>query len=413
MNSKYNVNFIFNEFFGYVIAILLILNCRTVWIHQYAVGNYFNIATSLLLILSSAMYVLTLRKIFIKRLFRWLSVSLFLFFYLLIWIVMTNYNVFWAVISSVSLISILAVVINSDNSQIISLLMKVKRVILLVILISIPFWVMGSFFNIISFTSLTRTNWLGTDSLSYFKSYYGIYFETQSIDFFGVHLVRNSAIFTEGPMAGLVFCIGLAISAFISKKRSIFEILVFATGIFTTFSTNAYIVLLIVFSYFVYFSKNNNRFITVLKYALIPVIFLIIIFITFTLLKSRLNTNSGSIRLDDFSVGFKTWLQQPYFGYGYNNNLVLSQNMGSWRAFNLGFSNSITQVLAQGGIMIFAIYVVPFLKGFSSYIRARKWNYFFFELILLYLFIAISFPYQYILFLLLAFIYYSTTEFKQ
>ena len=77
--------------------------------------------------------------------------------------------------------------------------------------------------------------------------------------------------------------------------------------------------------------------------------------------------------------------------------------MGMWRSDNLGFSNSPTQILAQGGILMTTLYIIPFINGLVHYLKTRQRKYILFLLSVLYLFTFTVTTYQYIIIVLLCF----------
>ena len=74
--------------------------------------------------------------------------------------------------------------------------------------------------------------------------------------------------------------------------------------------------------------------------------------------------HSAESRTNDFLNGISAWMDSPIIGYGFANFKILAK-MGT------GYSNSITQILDQGGIMLALLYVCSFVK---CYIRGIRYN---------------------------------------
>ena len=112
-------------------------------------------------------------------------------------------------------------------------------------------------------------------------------------------------------------------------------------------------------------------------------------------------TESSSLRLDDYRVGFITFLQNPILGTGLGNSESLIKNMDNWRVYLTGLSNSISIIFAQGGLYVGLVYIYAFIKGFFFSFKYKSIDAFMLVLGTLYLFVATIFPFQYLLFVLL------------
>ena len=53
------------------------------------------------------------------------------------------------------------------------------------------------------------------------------------------------------------------------------------------------------------------------------------------------------------------WLDSPIIGNGLDNHTYVIRYMSSFRSNNLGFSNSITSVMARGGLVYLFAYLLP------------------------------------------------------
>ncbi|RVU70940.1 MULTISPECIES: O-antigen ligase family protein [Lactobacillus] len=230
-------------------------------------------------------------------------------------------------------------------------------------------------------------------------SFHNIYFETQRVVFpFIGEIIRNSAIFTEAPMASLNFSIALLVEILDRHSGRINKI-VLVLAILSTFSTTGYIFIVILFI-LIFFKKDAG--INVYKLIIsIPVLVLFILVLVYLLKqKSTYGVESTALRVDDFRAGILTWLQHPILGSGLSNTTFLVKNMGMWRT-NTGFSNSITEILAEGGVYLSYLYFYAFFKGLSNSIKNKNKEYSIFVIMTFYLFVTTIFTYQYILLFLL------------
>ena len=104
----------------------------------------------------------------------------------------------------------------------------------------------------------------------------------------------------------------------------------------------------------------------------LPVIVFALFIIINNLLTLKMNSFSGSVRLDDFSAGFKAWMVSPVFGNGYNNMKSIQQYMSSFRLNNMGFSNSPMLVLAYGGLYMAIPYMLAIYFSLKNCLENRQ-----------------------------------------
>lgn len=249
-------------------------------------------------------------------------------------------------------------------------------------------WFCSSFLNL-SPTSIYVWKWSG-DVEGY--SYFGLYFSSpyQYIDLFpSLAIRRNIGIFTEGPMFMLVLSLALLFSICIRdffhiKKWEYCSILI---AMITTFSVTGYLVVLIIISMEIlaFFKRKDNKLILFVFFAVFGIIALSALLI----LKS--SSASFLVRVDDFKVGFKAFLSNPFVGIGYENTSVLESYMSDIRLFNVGFSNSLFAILAYGGILLTGIYVIPIIQGIRCSVKNKNPHLFVFCVVLFLLYLSVIF----------------------
>lgn len=214
--------------------------------------------------------------------------------------------------------------------------------------VSLFFWFFGSTLKIIQPTNKFVLEWGGEER--YIPSYFNLYFETQNsgFDFFGLKFeYRNSAIFPEGPMSCFVF-ISASVMNEITIKKKWLRIL-FLITVFSTLTTTGMIYIGLMIIYFVA-SKSIS---TTSKSLLLLVAFALFIFVFIYLMSQKSETGSGQTRLSDIITEFNAFLKRPLYGWGYVY-------------YTDGSSNSITALLADGGIFWWLLFYGPLLFcGFS------------------------------------------------
>ena len=291
----------------------------------------------------------------------------------------------------------------SDRAEIKKILIAYSNLIFINAIVSLIFWILGTRLNVIHPTNSIASVWSDSGLALYKPSYYNLYFETQADN---LSFLRNSAIYTESPMAGLNFSLAFLIKLFLQKKVTISKIIILVLAIFSTHSTTAYLVVIltILFKLFFYKNKTIRNLLRSITVILIP----ISLFIIFIMLKSKFSSFSGGIRTDDYKVGFQIWKDYPIFGCGFNNDSVIQSYMGSWRIVNNGFSNSIMYVLATGGIYLEIIYIVMFLKGLLISIKNKKIDNVFLYAVFFLIWGVMIVPYNYVI--VLMFVLMGTTS---
>lgn len=396
-------------FFVYCIAFILILNCQSVWMTvpglSSKLNTYLFFVIVLLITLVIGILVCNNNELNVKSLINFLA--LFSTF-VIVYITLTNKNILFC-LKIFLLVVLFYTLMMFDNGEITLYLLKAyKNLMVIIVVISLFFWIFGSILKIIPPTGLLASNWGNfTANNLYFTNYHNLYFETQyiTVPVLG-SICRNTAIFPEAPMASLNFSLAFLIEKTMEKRINKKNTLILFMGILTTFSTTGYILLI---SYFIIKSFLNNKYDFKLKlFILIPLIFVgTIIFLFMLDQKTKYGNMSMAVRVDDYLVGLKTWLIHPFLGNGIADQASLKANMESWRIVNPGFSNSITEILAEGGIYLTNLYLFCFGKGIYNSIHKKSINLFLLTFGIFYLFVFTIFTYNYILFIFLLLFLYS------
>lgn len=345
----------------YCFALIVILDFRTIW--QYIPGNerLSTINSILLLIIFAA--CLVRKKKFDAHGLRigFLVMALFAFAFVMVLTFNSYADTGWVRYLLVSLIMIGYHYWCDQKDEVSEFFYKFADIVLLIAVVSLFFWIFGSMLRVIHPSGYELSTWnsLGENKTKLVPSYYSVYFETQTISFFGIKgLVRNSAIFTEGPMCSFIFCIALLIEYFVFQERSKIRNYILILAILTTFSTTGYIALLGIIFFRFQSKAYKSQLINILKTTIFPVALIILVILIDYFVQDKLQSRSGSVRLDDVRAGVKAWLDSPILGNGFGNRNSYQQYFSLFRKSNTGYSNSILQVLAYGGVVLFLPYLV-------------------------------------------------------
>lgn len=403
MNSKMKIKKIrpkqFSlDLFEYLFVIVLILECNTNYI---VIKETMSFTRKLILILLglSVLGQLLFGKISFKTLKHAFNHSIALLLFLLVLIFLNHYNV--PVEITLSFAAILLCFNHFANQNSIKeILKKYVNIIFLLAIISLFLWLFGSILNVIEASGYVSSTWFNSRAFVMIKNYHYLYFETQTINLLNFpKIIRNSSVFAEAPMASLNFTLAVLFELFINNDISWTKVIIIVIAVCTTFSVTGIIVCFVSLIVFFLLDDNKKAAFRVFRFLIIPVVILVAINEGSQMVINKLTSTSGSIRLDDFSIGMKVWKSHLLLGCGIGNMDRIRSYMGSWRGVNQGFSNSPTLILAQGGIVLFSLYLIPIVKGIIECRKDYRLLYFILCFIILFTFSYI--PYKYLTFFLL------------
>ena len=248
-------------------------------------------------------------------------------------------------------------------------LFKYSNIVYLISIVSLFFWFFGSILEIIPSTAIIPNAW-GKEK--FIPTYYGIYFETQSIEATeGASLmVRNSGIFNEGPMYNMILCIAISIELFVRKKIKPLRLCTLLITDITVLSTTGFLLLLLIFAIKA-FELSHAKY--GLQILLLSPIILIMVFITLSVIldnKKNSSAKSYNNRGDDIVKCVEVGLEHPILGVG----VFFKGEEDSSDSKSFGFSNSTFAVFAHGGFYFLVLYLFPlFIVPIIIYCRNRDW----------------------------------------
>ena len=190
---------------------------RSVWT---AMPRYSRINDLLLLALVGAtvVYVFS-RKQYTKHFINGIITTAVLCAYLFIYYFYDEYKAesFPKMVLRICTICLLCFALREEHKQ--KLYEVMEQIIIVISIVSLSFWLVGSILGIIQPSGVEYTIWSSTDGSEVpINTYYHLYFETQYQRFFDTMFVRNSAIFTEAPMSSFMFCFAFLVELFKKKQ---------------------------------------------------------------------------------------------------------------------------------------------------------------------------------------------------
>lgn len=323
----------------YLVSFLIIVDCNTIY-RQYISGSVIYTISAILLFL---LIVISHKKNNIVF-FRTICFAIILpFFYIIQYydINSSDYRIKLYVVYFFCIFPLVFTYYNLAKDKF-SVLYKFSTLMSLISFYSSCLWFFCSFLKIVPMPHIILNNWADCE---FVPSFYYIYFETQSHSFFGMDMIRNSALFSEGPMFAICLYSSLLIELLLKDNICKWKIVFLMLGIVTSTSTTAYIISLLIFSLrFVYRQKNVKALII----FYLPIIMFALFIVFGVLLQEKENNNAVSYytRMSGYTNGWNVFINNPLFGKGF-----YSQTESN--------SNSIIVLLSEIGL----IGGMPFLSG--------------------------------------------------
>ena len=254
-----------------------------------------------------------------------------------------------------------------------SLFLKYSNVMVIIAVASLVMWFLCSILQVVPATSFFPYEW--GSSIDFIPTYWGVYFETQSIAPLGEKIWRNTGIFNEGPMYNMASCVAFIIEYFIQPFRSKTKLWILAIAIFTTFTTTGQFFLMGIGIWSV-FNRMGRRY-RILLLLVVPILLYFGYVVAGTLLANKKATggeDSMNLRTEDITWCMEAGMEHPMLGVG----LTLREGESLWHGKTLGRSNSLFAVFARGGLFVLILYIgalllIPYLY-YRKY-KDPKWFY--------------------------------------
>lgn len=241
-----------------------------------------------------------------------------------------------------------------------------SNIVCFISICSLFFWFLGSVLQIMPGRTSTTYFWASEDLPTY--TYFHLYYENP-IQNIGQSIARNVGVFTEAPGYSSILTYALLIEFGIKnseKTRSRWvRIMILSCTMITTFSTKGIIAALLLFYLDFVLAKTSNKYIKVMKILSSACLILVVVYVGVSLASARLNTGSGAMRIDDIQSEIKAWLDSPLWGVGYENDEAIWKYQTVIRDSG-GLSMGITVIMAYGGLLFLALYVIPVFITYKS-----------------------------------------------
>lgn len=337
----------------FVLIFLLIISTNSIYVNiedSYNFNKYITILIFISLLCKILMVNIT------RRLFNNILFLLTVYYGVVILISIINFsefsfnNILYYFVNFPLLLVIL--ILTNEQNKLKDWLIYFVNIAIFLAIVSLFFWILGSNLNIISSTDYLINKWSDGGVAT---SYNNIYFETQRIEIMDNVIIRNSGIFAEAPMWNLILSISLMIQTLFLGRNKYKTFILVLTTLSTVSTTGIYVIGLIIAYKIIFEVSGWKKYIAA---TLIPILLLVLSFVW----ENKSATTSASIRFDDYRAGFHAWLDNIILGSGFTNGIrVIEGYMDTTIRVNLGYSNSLFVILAQGGIVLFILYLLPMM----------------------------------------------------
>ena len=246
------------------------------------------------------------------------------------------------------------------------LLFKLSDIVTVLTAISLFCFVFGTLLNWLPFATTANYSWGG--SVRSCPTYYHLFYESQKINFMGRTFVRNCSIFPEAPGFAIFLVFGTSAEVLLRDRPRLWRCALYVLATVTTFSAKAVVLVAAVFALRYILMPSRNEFLRKIKRLLVPIAVLGVGAVAAVMLWDKMQTVSGFMRVDDVLACLKTWRTSPIFGTGYWNDESVIPFFSYPDRYNNGLSMGLMVVLAQGGLYLLCIYLIPLV---NSVLRMR------------------------------------------
>lgn len=397
-------------FFETIISICIIINCESVWSWMNHSGY---VRLAVFLCVTASLLMLILRN-GIKIQIRNSKFQAFLVAYLIVFLIYNfamNFSHTWDTLQ-ITVVILLFSLYCSNGENATYIMDRVSAILAVLAGISLFFWIFGSVLHIFE-PNQSITIWSQNQPIVR-KSYFYIHYEIQTEAAFGMNIYRNTGIFYEAPKYALILSLALMYELFIKKEFKTKRCILFTVATLSTISMTGIIAVVAIWLLYVFFRfpmhSKRGFFVRVAFIIAFLIIGTQVLGYFENMLSIKSATASYNTRLDNYSAGFRAWLDHPYMGAGYLNMDTIQSYYSSWRLNDIGYANSLFRVLAQGGVYLFVFYLLPVIKAIGRAVKTQNYLLLCYIIMFIYHFVTTSFPYNFVMILVLCMLIYGTRE---
>ena len=290
--------------------------------------------------------------------------------------------------------------VKDNQGEPFDLLFKLDDIVCVLTVISLVCFVFGTCLDVLPGARTVEYYFANQDRSC--TTYFHLYYAAQTMLMFGRDFVRNCGIFAEAPGFAIYLIIAFAVEMFLRDKPRLWRCIAICLAALTTFSTKAILLVLLVIGLKFLISPNKSVVMFRFKVVVLPVVAVVLLAAAFILLKDKMNTDSFFIRLDDLFASAKAFRTSPLIGTGYYNDQSIIDQFNYSRP-NEGLSMGLAVLLAQGGLFMMALYLVPMVWCILRFPKEQRLRMLAFFISYLGLLFVTNMPFSFLALFLLAF----------
>lgn len=389
----------------YILAAILVINCQSIYL---TIPNISNIVSNfcMYVFLLGTLVLLILKPSYSKRqLLKTFVWAISLIAYALIYLVARPESIKRLGILIAISLCLLALYFLQERNCLVELLNNYANIVFCISLISMFFWFFGSMLHVIQLNQLVSSNWTGDSSLKGVKSFMYVYFEPQYAQFMGRLIMRNSAIFAEGPMAAFNFSVALLAYKYLLPKKpgNVRKILILCVAIATTLSAIGFSIIMIIALDFWNTRKISTDFQRITKWLINIGMVVVLINIGYSILSQKMQAYSGQFRTNDIVSSYYAWKEHMIWGTGLGNPQGIYNYFpfSRLRLQQYGLSTGLMTILAEGGLYLSLPYICILIKNLIIFTKEKRLSNVIVTLLIYYLWFMVYTPFQFINILLL------------
>lgn len=418
MKAKFSIGI----FLSYVVLILCLLNCNTI----YSTSNNIDFKLSEMTILFLFILIYVEAKFLpIELMKKWFLCFLpyFLWNIIIIFSSVTVEKLTGYVIRFFLFIPLVAlfIMLKIQHGKLWETLIRLKNIVYIYAIISLILWVLVCIVKVIPEMGTLECGW--GENYDY-PLYFGLFTVRQHQNFLGFDWVRNMGIFTEGPMYNLVLLTAILIEMFIVpleknikggilKGIDIKKLAVLVIADITTFTTTGFILIIGIFVLKYGLMKSKSSIESVIKWLVGIFVAIAAVYVMYLLFLGKADTGSWEVRSDDIAAGIKAWSDNVFLGNGYDSMDAIEKYMSPYRFYNMGYSTGLFSILAQGGLLLFLNYAVGFYGFIKKSIRLHRYELIAFLMIYMIILVTTIFQNTFLMMLILAYGYALIPDIKE
>ena len=248
---------------------------------------------------------------------------------------------------------------------------KFANIMAVMALVSLILYFAGSVLGWIAPTR--RASYWYDNHYKYCNTYFGLQYEAQraQIQIASEFEYRNCGFFIEAPMYNILLCFGFAAELSFQQTARKKVLVILGITIITTMTTTGVLFLAAMVAVYI-FTLGRGNWVKSVRILLLPILALVAVFFMFSMMETKMGSatgeNSVGVRVDHMLAFLKMFVDHPLLGTGYGSSDVFKM----YTVYKQGYSVGLPALLGYGGIFLFLLYLVPWIRNVRYSFRYDK-----------------------------------------